>query len=132
MGHDGQLLIPVYLLPVAGADLILGTAWLATLGPHVADYSALTLKFFHKGKFITLQGDTSMGPGQAQLHQLKRMCNTRSIDEVFTVERVQADAVNDVWDEIPANMSPEVAVILYTYRGIFKTPEGLPPQIPLP
>lgn len=66
--QEHEMLIPVYLLPVAGADLILGTAWLATLGPHVADYSALTLKFFHKGKFITLQGDTSMGPGQAQLH----------------------------------------------------------------
>ena len=51
-GHE--LTVPVFLLPVAGADIILGSSWLATLGPHVADYAALTLKIFYKGKFVTL------------------------------------------------------------------------------
>ncbi|MCH85650.1 enzymatic polyprotein, partial [Trifolium medium] len=125
-GHE--MLIPAYLLPVAGADLILGTAWLATLGPHVADYSALTLKFFHKGQFITLQGDTNIVPGQAQFHQLKRMQNTKSIDEIFTVERVQPASEEDIWGEIPADMPPEIAMILYNYRNIFTSPNGLPPQ----
>lgn len=50
-GH--KLTVPVYLLPVAGTDLILGTTWLATLGPHVADYADMTIKFIHHGKFVT-------------------------------------------------------------------------------
>jgi hypothetical protein len=46
---QGQVMvIPVFLLPFSGADLILGSSWLATLGPHVADYSTLSLKFFSK------------------------------------------------------------------------------------
>ncbi|WVZ25959.1 hypothetical protein V8G54_004503 [Vigna mungo] len=36
-GH--QLIVLVYLLPVSGADLVLGSSWLATLGPHIADYA---------------------------------------------------------------------------------------------
>lgn len=56
-GHELQL--PVYLLPVRGADLVLGSSWLVTLGPHVADYASLTLKFFHQGNFITLQSASS-------------------------------------------------------------------------
>lgn len=48
-GHE--LTVSVFLLPVAGADMILGSSWLATLGPHVADYAALALKFLYKGKF---------------------------------------------------------------------------------
>jgi hypothetical protein len=43
-GH--KLVLPVFLLPFSGADLILGSSWLATLGPHIADYSTLSLKFF--------------------------------------------------------------------------------------
>nr|KYP53804.1 hypothetical protein KK1_024378 [Cajanus cajan] len=43
-GH--ALKLPVYLLPVSGADLVLGAAWLATLGAHVSDYSKLILKFY--------------------------------------------------------------------------------------
>jgi hypothetical protein len=43
-GHE--LTVPAYLLHVADADLILGSlSWLATFGPHIADYANLTLKF---------------------------------------------------------------------------------------
>lgn len=51
-GHE--LRLSVYLLPVVGADLILGAAWLATLGPHLADYEFPSLKFYQDGKFVTL------------------------------------------------------------------------------
>lgn len=53
-----ELLVPVYLFPVVGDDLILG----ATLGPHVADYSTLSLKFFHVGRFITLTDEKDRAP----------------------------------------------------------------------
>jgi len=46
--------LPVYLLLVSGADVVLGAPWLATLGPHVSYYSALTLKFYLEDEFITL------------------------------------------------------------------------------
>ncbi|MCH87619.1 hypothetical protein A2U01_0008493, partial [Trifolium medium] len=68
-----DLTVPVFLLPFAGADLILGSSWLATLGPHVADYGALSLKFFVAGKFITLHGQNMPSPGHAQLHHLSRL-----------------------------------------------------------
>jgi len=40
-----EIKVLVYLLQISGADVILGSMWLATLGPHVVDYAALTLKF---------------------------------------------------------------------------------------
>ena len=70
-GHE--LIVPVFLLPVAGADIILGSSWLATLGPHVADYAASTLKFFYKGKFVTLQGEKGTPPKLAQFNHYRRM-----------------------------------------------------------
>jgi len=50
-GHSLEL--PVYLLPVSDVDVVLGAAWLAKLGSHVAYYSDLTLKFLVDGNFIT-------------------------------------------------------------------------------
>jgi hypothetical protein len=82
-GHE--LTVPAYLLPVAGADLILGSSWLATLGPHIADYAKLNIKFYQEGKFITLQGDKRTSPQQSHLHQLRRMQHTNSVAECFTV-----------------------------------------------
>ena len=48
--------LPVFLLPISGAYLILGASWLKTIGPYIADYDALQLKFLMNGKFTTLQG----------------------------------------------------------------------------
>lgn len=36
----------VYLLLMAGAEIILCAAWLATLGPHIVDYRLLSLQFY--------------------------------------------------------------------------------------
>ncbi|KAJ1405708.1 Retrotransposon gag domain [Sesbania bispinosa] len=59
-GNKFQL--PVILLPIAGADLILGAKWLKTLGAHIADYDSLQLKLLHNGRFITLQGENDYSP----------------------------------------------------------------------
>ena len=55
--QDHLLQLAVYLLRVSSANLVLGDAWFAMLGPHGLDYNALTLKFYLDGNFITLNGD---------------------------------------------------------------------------
>lgn len=47
--------VDVYLLPVIGANLILGTSWLGTLGPHIADYQKLSIQFVLDNQLITLK-----------------------------------------------------------------------------
>jgi len=57
-GHNMH--IPdVYLLHVAGGDLMLGTLWLKRLKAHIVDYIMSFICFLHEGKFITLLGDKS-------------------------------------------------------------------------
>ena len=82
-GHYLHLL--VYLLPIAGADLVLGTTWLATMGPHILDYSKLTLKYYKDNQYVTLHGERPQLPRPAQFHHLKRMNNTHAIAEVFEI-----------------------------------------------
>ncbi|GJZ40012.1 hypothetical protein Tco_0586575, partial [Tanacetum coccineum] len=51
-----SLIHAAYVLPISGADIILGAAWLATLGPYIVDYSSATIKFYLDEKFSTLKG----------------------------------------------------------------------------
>lgn len=73
---------------------------MACYRPHVADYSALSIKFYHEGKFITLKGEKPKLPAQAQLHHIRRLHHTHVISELFTIHVSGADAIQDTWLEL--------------------------------
>ncbi|KAJ1428448.1 Retrotransposon gag domain [Sesbania bispinosa] len=125
-GHSIKLL--VYLLPVAGADLVLGAAWLATLGPYISDYSTLTIKFYVGDHFITWYGERPQLPRPTQFHYLRRMTNTHAISELFTLQFQPPDCAQDQWLDLPTDLDPKLVVLLYTYQDVFAIPNGLPPH----
>ena len=124
-GHS--VVLPAYLLPVAGADVVLGASWLSTLGPHISDYSKLTLKFFSNNHFITLQGDQLQLPSVAQCHQLRRLQHTHSIAELYSLCFTRFHGPQDHLLELPPNMDPALTTLLHTYKDVFVVPVGLPP-----
>ena len=44
--------INFHVLPICGADLVLGVQWLKTLGPVLTDYTTLTMKFMVVGHLV--------------------------------------------------------------------------------
>ncbi|WVZ14709.1 hypothetical protein V8G54_012275 [Vigna mungo] len=100
--HGHSFVLPIFLLPISGADLILRASWLKTIGPHMADYDALQLKILHEGKFITLQGDR----------------------ELLLEENLHFGTLL----EAQVEMEPKLALLLQTYSSVFDTPHNLPAQ----
>ncbi|KAI5438608.1 hypothetical protein KIW84_024370 [Lathyrus oleraceus] len=124
-GH--VLHVPVYLLSFTGADLVLGAPWLKTLGPHIADYDALSIRFYLQNAFITLHGDKSPFVSQAQFHHIRRLHNTHSIDTSFmlqfnTVAHHEATTIS-----LPSDMSSDLQSLLASFMDVFGEPKGLPP-----
>jgi len=130
--------LPVFLLPISGAYLILRARWLKTIGPHLANYDSLQIKFLHQGKFTTLQGEADMSMQQVQLHQIRRMVNKDVIVEVYSMQLLQEDIYSFPLLELPLNMELKLALLLHTYNKVLSTPSGLPlsrshvHSIPLP
>jgi len=116
------------LLPIAGANLVLGASWLATLGPHVANYNSLTLKFMMKGKFVTLQGEQHTEAQQAEFHQFKRLVHTHSIAEVFMMHWHMSDSIDEEFQQLLTDISTKLALLLRSYSTVFTKPRGLPPN----
>jgi len=119
--------LSAFSLPILGADLILGASWLKTLGPHLADYDNLQIKFLQGGKFTTLQGDTNNLPESTQLHNIRRMVNTNAIAEVYNMQIVQEGSILNSLLELLDDMESELAVLLHNYSSVFSNPSGLPP-----
>lgn len=68
-----------------GAYIILGALWLATLGSHITDYSSLTIQFQYNNQFITQKGEKHMKPHLTSVHQLHKLCSTKSIATYYTL-----------------------------------------------
>lgn len=77
--------VPFYLLPIQGADVVLGVQWLKTIGPFIADYTVPFMQFYHQGSLVTLHGSSTPDLIHASFHQITRMLHTNSIDTCHTI-----------------------------------------------
>jgi len=55
--QNNIFIVALHVLPISGANIVLGVQWLKSLGPVLTDYTTLTMQFFYKGTLVTLQGD---------------------------------------------------------------------------
>lgn len=75
--------IHAFILSIAEVDVVIGAAWLETLGPHVADYSTTTIHFVKDGQFVTLNGLKNPPLTQAQLNSMVRITKLEAAAELF-------------------------------------------------
>lgn len=126
--------VPFYLLPIQGADAVLGVQWLQTLGPFISDFAIPSMQFRHQGRLITLQGTSNSLPTPATFHQITRMLHTDSIDMCHSVSMVlnpptpQPNNSTDAETDILKSVPPDLMTILDKYSTIFSIPQTLPPS----
>jgi len=52
-----SFMVDLYILPIAGANIVLGVQWFQSLGTILTYYNTLHMQFFYKGQLIELRGD---------------------------------------------------------------------------
>ena len=53
-GHE--VVVDLFLLPISGAEVVLGASWLKSLGEIYRNYDNHTMEFTHNDKLVTLCG----------------------------------------------------------------------------
>jgi len=109
-GHS--LYISVYVLPIAAAELVLGSQWLETLDTHLVNYKERFLTFYINGELIPLHGETSNLPSLVQFHQLIRLQATNSIAELYAIQIQTPEVSAHHLLELPTSMEPELTMTI--------------------
>ena len=86
------------------------------------------MKFLLDGKFTTLQWEHNLGPTHAQLHHIQRMISTKAIVEIYSMQVIEENSVTFPLPDLPADIEPELALLLHSYGEVLSTPSSLPPQ----
>lgn len=108
---------------MAGADLILGVAWLRTRGPILADFAVPQLSFTHGPKTITLRGESN--PTAVSTHLLKTLITKESMSSFHAIYFHFEPNINQQAN--PTHTDPTIAPLLTKFSSIFSTPTTLPP-----
>ena len=117
-----KLLVDLFVLPLSGAELVLGVQWLTTLGPVLIDYDQLTMKFVKDGQMVQLKGQNHETPQEASSHQLRRLMTTNRIAEMFQLQLLPSSKLQSAQQTIL-----DIEALLNKYPQLFVAPQGLPP-----
>lgn len=109
-----------YILPVSGCELVLGTAWLKSLGDVLCNWEKQTMKYWKRDVVHQLQGVIS---NDVEMITFKQMTS------LLTKERegilIEIQQVNEV--KLPTDIHPQIKELLAQFADIFDTPTTLPP-----
>jgi hypothetical protein len=119
-----QFVVDLYVLPISGAEMVLGVEWLKSLGPVIMDYNNLSLQFFKEGQLVKIAATTKTCPEQASLHQLKRMMPTDSIDTCYQFQLIHSTPPSS------PNTSNSLPYqhLLDKFQSLFHPPTTIPPS----
>jgi hypothetical protein len=98
--------LDLFVMPLSGFDIVLGTQWLGTLGPIIWDVTARTVRFQRAGRAVCWTGSEPAG---------------RPAMRAITATPTPS---------VPRQQTPEplLDALLHSLSAVFTEPRGLPPQ----
>ncbi|XP_058776595.1 uncharacterized protein LOC131650912 [Vicia villosa] len=128
--------IPFHLLPIEGADVVLGMEWLRTLGPLMADFSIPKISFTYQNHDITITGDPKILPTHSTYNQFCHLLHTDSIASLHLLlyqplsppqDSNSTSSNQNPLSTLPTTIPTQIRNILQSFPSVFQTPRGLPP-----
>jgi hypothetical protein len=127
--NDAIFQVPFMILPIHGADVVLGVQRLSTLGPFLSDYSIPCIQFFHNNKPVTISGANSPTPTHASFSQFTRYLHTDTIASIHSIDVTPIQPSHHTDAIPPGSRDPSIQNLLNKFSTIFSQPKSPPPIV---
>ncbi|XP_039121357.1 uncharacterized protein LOC120258078 [Dioscorea cayenensis subsp. rotundata] len=118
--------VDLLLLPIYGADLVLGVQWMLRLGPILFDYENLWMEFNYNGNRVRLTGLT-----QPQFNLIRTAALQKSGSDNMQFYHLTITSSDPhpipLDSDAPLSFINAVSSLLREFTEVFSTPAGLPP-----
>ncbi|XP_028220447.1 uncharacterized protein LOC114402121 [Glycine soja] len=120
-----HFIIDLHVLPLCGANVVLGVQWLRSLGPILTDYTTLSMKFMHEGRTIELQGDDTSALQPLSVPQARRLVRTSDPSACFLLSVTSHESPSNT-----PTYPPDIQFLLTKFAALFQPSQTLPPSRP--
>ena len=117
-GHD--LYVDLYPLALRGADIVLGTQWLQSLGPVTFDFGAMWMKFRQNGKVVRFDGVRAAT--SPTLQPMSGVPKPMEMAYLLLMSPTTPEA------DPSSGIDPKLYELLTEFSVVFEEPKGLPPK----
>ncbi|GJZ25133.1 reverse transcriptase [Tanacetum coccineum] len=132
LGHT-PFVMDLFLLPIYGADIVLGVEWLATLGPIVFDYKNLYMEINHNGTLVYFPGLVHPTFSQISFSQLQKAETQDVVVSFFHLQVIESPETTSsplVHPTPTPILDAALKQLMVKYATIFSVPKSLPPTRP--
>ena len=113
--------VDLHVLPLSGADIVLGVQWMKSLGPILTDYNDLTMKFLQAGKIVELKGESDSSIHIISAHQIERLLHTNGASAFFHIQVLPTEPPST------KTFNSHTTSLLQKFKPLFQPPSTLPP-----
>lgn len=128
--QECKFLIDLHILDIHGPDVILGMAWLESLGIISADFVGKTLKFMLEGQPSVIHG-MPPSPRRISLHSLALLTSHSTANNFYEIVQLEPDQPASVCSldiAFPVDTPAEILAVLEQFTSIFQIPTGMSPR----
>lgn len=119
---SADFIIPAYVFPVTGLDIILGVSWLASLGDIRANWATLSMSFVYNDTAITIRGTPGLERRSISSASSLKLSDIAECYVVWQLELAQTEL--PTVDAIPC----DICDLLREFSQVLNPLPGLPPS----
>lgn len=126
---DATFNVDLMLLPIYGADLVLGVQWMASLGPIIFDYNNLWMEFTMGDTRIQFQGVRQPAFNYITTSGLMKQNPLGDPIQYFhlVMETHPLQPTPNISPDVPLPIATALQGLLHQFAPVFSTPTALPP-----
>lgn len=120
--QTAKFTVDLYVLPILGANIVLGVQWLKSLGHVLTYYNTLNMQFFHEGRLVELKGDNDANLRLLSSPRFHHLCRRQGDEFCFHITMLSNDTPS-----LDASSFPhEIQTLLIKFDALFQLPQSLP------
>lgn len=116
-----------FVFELGGVDVILGVAWLATLGDVKVNWRTLTMTFLSHGTAVEVKGDPSLAKALISPKALLKVLEVEAASLLWVVETSSETEQQRETPGLTEAQEVQLQQVLHEFEQVFVVPEGLPP-----